>query len=277
MSEDHYKKVEKFHDGNAADYDGIRYGEASVTQVSYLTRRDLTCGMMEPVAGRILDVGCGPGPFVGRMTRKDRSMYTVDISANMVAEALKRERDAGNELRGFASNLVQLGIADEAFDGVICIGVMGYIQQPEQAFAELFRVMKPGSTAVIQTSNSRSIKEFLYEKVVPRIKRMLGKKQTSSYGFNFELKSYGKGRFDRMLRDAGFEIVGWRYYNFHIPFLERLSRRLAIALALKLQCFGRSRLFGFLGGGYLAQVRKPNGPRRGDIPVALPAQQAQRR
>ena len=257
--QDHYKKVEKFHDGNAADYDGIRYGDASVTQVSYLTRRDLTCGMMDAVSGRILDVGCGPGPFVGRMTRKDRSLHTVDISANMVAEALKRERDAGNELRGFASNLIQLGIGDSVFDGVICIGVMGYIQEPERAFSEIHRVMKPGATAVVQTSNSWSIKEFLYEKVVPRIKRMLGAKQTSSYGFNFELRSYGKGRFDKMLRDAGFEIVEWRYYNFHVPFLERISRKLAIRTALWLQRCGGSRLLGrFLGGGYLAHVRKPN-------------------
>lgn len=258
-SPDHYKKVEKFHDGNAADYDGIRYGDASVTQVSYLTRRDLTCGMMEPVDGRILDVGCGPGPFVGRMTRKDRSLFTVDISANMVAEALKREHDAGNELRGFASNLIQLGIDEAVFDGVICIGVMGYIQEPDRAFAEIFRVMRPGATAVIQTSNSWSIKEFLYEKIVPRIKRLLGKKQTSSYGFNFDLRSYGKGRFDRMLREAGFELVGWRYYNFHVPFLERISRKLAIRMALGLQRFGGSRLLGkFLGGGYLAYVRKPD-------------------
>jgi ubiquinone/menaquinone biosynthesis C-methylase UbiE len=257
---DHYKKVEEFHNRNAADYDGIRYGDASVTQVSYLTRRDITCGMMSSAKGRILDVGCGPGPFVERMMRDDRKLFTVDISANMVSEARKRQTDAGNVLHGFASNLVQLGIEDRTFDGVICIGVIGYIQEPLHAFQEIYRVMKPGATAVIQTSNSRSIKEFLYEKCVPRIKRLFGKKQTSSYGFNFDLRSYGKGAFDRLLREAGFEIVDWRYYNFHIPFLERISRRFAIRMALALQRFGRSRLLGFLGGGYLVNVRKAPPP-----------------
>ncbi len=256
-SSDHYKKVEAFHDRNAGEYDVERYGDATVTQVSYLTRRDLTCAMMEGVSGNILDVGCGPGPFIARMDREDRKLYAVDLSANMVAEAFKRKMNAGREFQGFASNLVELGIGDEVFDGVICIGVMGYIKDPDRALKEIYRVLKPGGVAVIQTSNAWAIKEILYESVVPRIKRLLGRKDTSSYGFDFDLKAYGRGKFNRMLRAAGLEIVDWRYYNFHIPFLERISRQLTIKLAMSLQSFERSRAMGVLGGGYLALVRKP--------------------
>ena len=256
---DHYKKVEAFHDRNAGEYDVERYGDASVTQVSYLTRRDITCAMMEGVSGRILDVGCGPGPFIARLWRRDRKLFAVDISASMVAEAFKRKMNAGRDFHGVASNLVQLGVADDVFDGVVCIGVMGYVQEPERALAEMFRVMKPGGVAVIQISNAWAIKEILYESVVPRIKRALGRKRTSSYGFDFDLTAYGPGSFKRLLKQAGFEIEDWRYYNFHIPFLERLSRRLAIRLALSLQRFEKSRAMGFLGGGYLTLVRKPGG------------------
>ena len=254
----HYQKVEAWHDQKAADYNAVRYGKGSVTQLSYLIRRDITCSMMEQVRGRILDVGCGPGPFVERMMREDRTLYTVDISANMVAEARKRQSDAGQTLHGFASNLIQLGIADEVFDGVICIGVIGYIEEPMAAFREIYRVMKPGATAVIQTSNASSIKEILYERWIPALKRLLGKRADGGgYGMTFQLRSYGKGTFDRMVTDAGFELQDWRYFNFHFPFTERVSKGLAVKSSEWLQRFGRWRLSFWLGGGYLVKIRKP--------------------
>jgi len=254
---DHFNKVRKFHDLNADEYTGARYGTETVIQMGYLIRRDITLNMLGALKGKLLDVGCGPGTFSTQIAGKDRTIYSSDISFKM----LKKAKDLFDADKGaiyyFASNLADLGVRDVVFDGIICIGVIGYIPDLSKALCELYRVMKPGAIAVIQTSNSSSARELLYEKWVPLIKKMFGSKRKHGFGFDFPLYAYGKKQFDRKLKESGFQIMDWSYYELNIPFIERVSGKAAVLATRWLQRFAKHKKAAFLGSGYLVKVKKP--------------------
>lgn len=249
------RKVRVFHDTDAEKYVENRYGDRNITQFAYNVRRGIATSMMNTVGGRILDIGCGPGTFVSAVTREDRNIFAFDLSFQMVDQAKKR--NTGNEQVFYSvGNLTELAFGSETLDGVLCIGVMGYIPTPDKAFAEMYRVMKHGAEAVVQISNAASVKERIYERWLPSLKKMLGIKKKAGWGFDFPLYSYSKKNFDKTIETSGFEIVDWSFYDFHIPFLERLSMELAIRASKWLQRFGRKRAMSFLGSGYLAKIRK---------------------
>jgi hypothetical protein len=116
--------------------------------------------------------------------------------------------------------------------------------------------MKCGAEAVIQTSNSGSIKEKMYEKWIPTVKRVLKSKQTRGWGFDFPLCSYTKNEFNRIIEANGFQVTEWDFYDFHFPFLERISMNLTVRLAKWLQKHSKKASIRFLGSGYLVKIKK---------------------
>ncbi|KAK8357045.1 hypothetical protein V6Z12_A05G394800 [Gossypium hirsutum] len=55
----------------------------------------------------------------------------------------------------------KLEIEDSSFDAVICTVSVQYLQQPEKAFAEVFRVLRPGGVFIVSFSN-----RLFYEKAI---------------------------------------------------------------------------------------------------------------
>ncbi|PPS11276.1 hypothetical protein GOBAR_AA09366 [Gossypium barbadense] len=55
----------------------------------------------------------------------------------------------------------KLEIEDSSFDAVLCTVSVQYLQQPEKAFAEVFRVLRPGGVFIVSFSN-----RLFYEKAI---------------------------------------------------------------------------------------------------------------
>ena len=255
--QEHFRRVLAFHNKDAEEYSKVRYGFNSITQVGYIIRRSIACEMLSGIKGNLLDVGCGPGTFIEAMKSSERTIYAIDLSPKMVEKAKRNSSEETDRFKFAVSNICDLGIRSSIFDGVICIGVLGYIPDLSKPLIELRRVMKPGAIGVLQISNSMSIKEKLYERWIPKLKVKLGIKRKSGFDFEFPLYSYGKYEFDRTVTNSGFEILDWCYYDFHIPFLERISMRATIHFAQILQRFSRNYYMSLLGGGYLVKIRRP--------------------
>ena len=204
-SEEYIKRVKLFHEEDAKYYTERRYRFKSITQLGYIIRREIARTMVGDKKGNLLDIGCGPGTFVEIMDMEERKIFATDLSLEMVSEAKKRNEDI-EKLYCSVGNLINLGFRPDVFDVVICIGVMGYIPNPFLALSEIYRVMKPGAEAVIQTSNSNSIKEILYEKWVPAIKNRMGINKKKGWGIDFPLYSYNKNEFDELMEKVDLEL-----------------------------------------------------------------------
>ncbi len=83
--------------------------------------------------GRTLDVGAQAGPYAAHFPHR----VALDI-----------RRGPGVQVVGDAQ---VLGIADQAFDVVLCTEVLEHLPEPQKAIDELFRVLKPGGVLLLTT------------------------------------------------------------------------------------------------------------------------------
>ena len=255
--DDRLGKVRSFHDGEARNYTCQRYGPETVTQLSYLIRREIALRMLTGVEGAVLDVGCGPGPFLEGLASEGRTLFLADVSAEMIREAQgRRSEGSAGVVHYIVANLGRLGVRGGSMDGVNCIGVIGYVPDPATAVCEVRRVLRPGGTAVIQTTNAWGVKYRMYECWLPRLKALLGLRPAARTPTGLRLYAHSKWAFHSLMQQAGLQVVDEEFYDFHLPFLERISKALATGAARWLQRFSRCWVGLFLASGLVVSVRK---------------------
>jgi SAM-dependent methyltransferase len=101
--------------------------------------------------GRILDVGCGQGFESARFLTADRQVVGADYSSDAVSVAA--ERYAPDGLRVAQMDALDLGFADDSFDGACSSHLIEHFTDPEPHVAELARVIRPDGTVCILTPN----------------------------------------------------------------------------------------------------------------------------
>ena len=98
---------------------------------------------------KILDLGCGAGRHVFFMANENIVPYGIDFSDGGVQYTKETLRDF--HMEQYIDNiqvgsLTKLPYRDNFFEGIICYGVLYYldIEAIKKAVSEMFRVLKPG-------------------------------------------------------------------------------------------------------------------------------------
>ncbi|MFV0527785.1 MAG: class I SAM-dependent methyltransferase [Lachnospiraceae bacterium] len=92
----------------------------------------------------ILDVGCGSGFFSVLLAAAGHQVTAVDLTASMI-EAGRRMAQAENCTVDFlVMDAENLTFADEVFDVVISRNLVWTLPNPQQAYTQWLRVLKPG-------------------------------------------------------------------------------------------------------------------------------------
>ncbi|HYN87526.1 MAG TPA: class I SAM-dependent methyltransferase [Ardenticatenaceae bacterium] len=104
-----------------------------------------------PRGGTVLDVGCGSGGVVELISRDVALAAGIDLDF----QSLRRHRDP--EVRRAVSGLRRLPFAAESFDLVVSSWVLEHLAEPEIAFAEIARVLRPGGHFVFITPNAHNL------------------------------------------------------------------------------------------------------------------------
>ena len=100
------------------------------------------------ICRHVLDVGCGPGFFSVLLARLGYEVTAVDYTENMLAEARKNAAHYGVDIDFRRMDAQKLDIEDGIFDVVISRNVLWNLEQPEQAYREWLRVLKPNGTVM---------------------------------------------------------------------------------------------------------------------------------
>lgn len=100
------------------------------------------------VCRHVLDVGCGPGFFSVLLARLGYEVTAVDYTENMLAEARKNATHYGVDIDFRRMDAQKLDFEDGIFDLVISRNVLWNLEQPEQAYREWLRVLKPNGTVM---------------------------------------------------------------------------------------------------------------------------------
>lgn len=130
---------------------------AEVRQFGFLSAGDLAMVARELDdfgVTRLLDVGCGtggPGLWVAREI--GAALVGVDIVAEAVAEARTRAAalESAPPAQFIAASVTETGLPDHEFDGVVSLDALWMVIDKRTAFAEIARVLRPGSPLVFTT------------------------------------------------------------------------------------------------------------------------------
>ncbi len=98
-------------------------------------------------AARVLDVGCGAGQVVGRLTQAGFEAYGVDVSEPNIARARKFSE------RCQMYDGKHLPFPDRHFTCVGALNVLEHVEEPEAFIRELVRVTEPGGRVVVSSPN----------------------------------------------------------------------------------------------------------------------------
>lgn len=98
----------------------------------------------------ILDIGCGAGFFGILLSRMGHSVTESDFNEDMLEQARKNVAAEGRtELVSFVrADAQQLPFPDCSFDAVVSRNISWVLREPERAYSEWLRVLKPGGRLI---------------------------------------------------------------------------------------------------------------------------------
>lgn len=130
-----------------------RWFQTPIGVVVKAVELDLVLKLLDPrAAEHILDAGCGSGIFTTPIVDRGSRITGLDLSLPMLERARSRLPDQSF----VAADMSALPFTDAAFDKVVSVTALEFIENGKQAFAELFRVARPGGIIVVATLNSLS-------------------------------------------------------------------------------------------------------------------------
>ncbi len=156
-----------------------------------------------PEGSRVLEIGCGTGYLLNAV--KPGLGLGIDISASMIAIA----RQKYPELR-FEVMDAELITIEEKFDYLIISDTLGYLEDIQEAFAQIRKLTHPGTRIIL------SYHSFLWEPMLWMVQKA-GLKMPHK-----RLNWLGRGDLMNLLHLEGFEVVktGRRYlFPVYIPVL----------------------------------------------------------
>ncbi|SFE52893.1 methyltransferase type 11 [Trichococcus pasteurii] len=118
---------------------------------------DLAFGLLKLESGmKVLDVGCGTGIFSMKLAEKGCIVTGIDVSEGMLKVA--REKAAEKKLPIFYHQMdaTDLAFEDGAFDAVLTMAAVEFIEDTARAVEEMFRVVKNSGQLLIGTINADS-------------------------------------------------------------------------------------------------------------------------
>jgi ubiquinone/menaquinone biosynthesis C-methylase UbiE len=250
----------EFFNRRAVDYDR-EYAAETPGGYALRVRRRKVLDLFDKAGGTVLDVGCGPGVMVAELVERGCTFRGVDPSADMISIA--RERFPENDRVSFITgDAARLEFPDNSFDAVLCMGVMDFVPNGQQAIGEMIRVLKPGGTLIITVTNLFSAyswwKNYVFYPLVDAyfdFRARMHDPATKSGSSGKLRRLYSRRQAEQLMTAAGGDVVRVvpYYFNVLISPLDELMPRIAVRTARRLEQWGRPRS---QAGGWILQGRK---------------------
>lgn len=138
----------------------------------------------------ILDIGCGHGDFLKPAYGKTPHTYGVDPDK----EALDKNTLIKNKTVGTAE---KLPFDSNFFDLVVSAWVFEHLSEPQKAFREIYRVLKPGGKVVFLTPNVWNYNVWIIRLVPERFhdfftRKLYGRQEHDTYPKQYKINSAKK-------------------------------------------------------------------------------------
>ncbi len=151
--------------------------------------------------GSVLDFGAGTGSLTQRLIECARF---EEVSA---ADLMQQPRSLGSVrwIHGDLNN--SLPVADSSFDVVIAAEVIEHLENPRALARELFRILRPGGTAIVSTPNNESWRSLI--SLLLRGHHV----EFCNGSYPAHITALLRKDLERILLEAGFEASSFRFTN----------------------------------------------------------------
>jgi 2-polyprenyl-3-methyl-5-hydroxy-6-metoxy-1,4-benzoquinol methylase len=137
---------ERFYDGIAADFDQIMnpYDLRRRLEVVF----DQLLADVDLAGLRVLDAGCGTGPFSQRALARGATVVGLDLGVNLLKAARRK-----GVCDVVAADAARSAFADHTFDVVVSSECIEHTPSPRATIHDLVRVLRPGGRLVLTCPN----------------------------------------------------------------------------------------------------------------------------
>lgn len=182
-----------------------------------------------------LDAGCGSGRLSRVIKLLGGQVVAVDGSPKMIEYAQKESMDFGDSINYKLVNTIEvMDFQPNSFDNVLCSSVIEYIDQPEKALCEFFRIIRSDGLLLVSVPNRFSLIR-LTQKGVRILFKLFGK---DIYQYLlFSKNDYSLAEIRSLLNQTGFVIERVELFDPILP-----------------ACFSRF----FVGSLFVITARKPH-------------------
>ena len=104
---------------------------------------------LAPPDGDVLEVAPGPGHVAIALAQRGYRVTGLDISASFLRIAHARARAAATTVTWVLGDAAELPFPDATYDVVLCRAAFKNFTAPARAIEQMYRVLRPGGTAVI--------------------------------------------------------------------------------------------------------------------------------
>ena len=123
----------------------------------------------------VLELGCGTGQLSLFLAGADRTIVAADLSRPSLALAREAASRYGlNDVHFVETDLRAPGLRRDAFDVVICSGVLHHTPDPRASFACVARLVRPGGVLVVGLYNAYARLPLRLRRAVARLTRYRG-------------------------------------------------------------------------------------------------------
>jgi 2-polyprenyl-3-methyl-5-hydroxy-6-metoxy-1,4-benzoquinol methylase len=168
------------------------------TRRATMWRKRLDKVEKEGARGRLLDVGCGEGVFLGQAAKRGWEIWGTELSSYAARYA---SSVLGREI--FRGELYDASFPGQFFDVVTLWHVLEHVRHPARYMAEIRRVIRPGGLLVIAVPNVDDLfMQAAYRVVRGRPLRLFSKEDREVHLYHFSAKTIGM-----YLERAGFSLM----------------------------------------------------------------------
>lgn len=149
----------------------------------------------------LIDIGCGPGGFLCAVQKRfpDIQLNALDLSEEMVRETQER---LGPSAVAIVGDSEHMPLESERYEIVTCNMSIHHYPHAQDAVNEMYRILKPGGTLLLNDMDCASPIRALANWVFPRLP-------------GGDVRMYTRREISQMIQEAGFE--RW-YYRKISPF-----------------------------------------------------------
>jgi methionine biosynthesis protein MetW len=173
-------------------------------------RHDVALRLLKPGA-RLLDIGCWDGHLLELIRQAD--LYQELYGSDILSEAIENVKLKGFNAKQVDLNNEKLPFPGDYFDTVILLAVLEHVFDPYSVIGEIYRVLRPGGTLIIDVPNVASFTN--------RIRILFGRIPVTSGDPGWDgghLHYFTKFALDKFLKRSGFNVVTRKSTGGH-PYL----------------------------------------------------------